>query len=202
MLLFCCTWKFPNRYTVHLLPDSELVPVSQVLRTVFSESGFIPAINFLPRTTRMYKRIEFGREVFSVFNDSRYGRHSYIIANWAGEESDIDTDHGFRPARIRHIFLYTFTTSDDVGHSLVLARVEWYKVHSRKRMFGAALELYNRNEFESFGPSSYIPIACIKSKFAPAYGSINVANTDSTCSSASMYESVLFVCPLSSKIFL
>lgn len=87
-----------------------------------------------------------------------------------------------------------------MGHSIVMARVEWYKIHPQRRMFGTALEVYSRNEFESLGPPSYIPIACIRAKFAPAYGSINVPDT--TSSSDASYESVLFVCPLRSKLFL
>lgn len=200
MLLFSYRWKFPSRYVIHLLPDTEFVPFSRGLRIIFSESEFIPTFNDLPRTTRRYKHIEFGTEVFSVFNDSRYGRHSYILANWAGEGGDIDSSHGLRPARIKYIFLYQFTSTDGVARSLVMAMVEWYKSHPNKRMFGAALELYRRNEFESFGPSSYIPIACIKTKFAPAYGSISIV--DHACSSSSMHESVLFICPLRSKTYL
>ena len=59
-------------------------------------------------------------------------------------------------------------------------------------MHGVGLELYSRNDFETFGLCSYIPVLCIKSKFAPAYGSINVSEQ------ANVFESVLFVCPLRS----
>ena len=96
-VLFRNTWKVPSRWTVRLLSDCELVPVSQVLRHIFTEPSFIPEIDCLPKTVRCYKRVEFGAEVFSVCNDSRYGRHSHILANWAGDEGDIDTNYGLRP---------------------------------------------------------------------------------------------------------
>lgn len=196
MLIFECTWKVSSRWTVHLFPNSELVPVSQSLRHIFTVSGFIPEISSLPKTVRCYKRIDFGGEVFSVNNSSKYGRHSYILANWAGSDGDISRNHGLRPGRIQKIYVYKFKAGDGEVHSIPLANVEWYKEHQKKDTFGRGLHLYCRSEFENFGQSSYIPIACIKSKFAPAYGSVNVATSGSA-----VHESVLFVCPLRSKTF-
>ena len=95
------------------------------------------------------------------------------------EDGDIDTNHGVRPGRIKHIFVYKFVSGDGVNRSILLARVEWYKTHAKKNMFGVGLDLYSRSEFELFGTSTYIPVLCIKSKFAPVYGSINVAVTGS-----------------------
>lgn len=80
-----------------------------------------------------------------------------------------------------------------------MAMVEWYKVHPKKGTVGTGLQLWKRDQFEDFGPASYIPIHCIHCKFAPAYGSINVSTQ---AASAAVYESVLFVCPLRSNNFL
>ena len=198
MLLFRNTWKLPSRWTVRLLSTCELVSVSQFLRHIFTVSGFIPVIDCLPKAIRCYKRIEFGTdEVFSVFNDSRYGRHSHVIANWAGDGGDIDTSYGPRPGRIQQLFVYKFTACDGVVRSLAIAKVQWYKANRNKSMFGVGLQLWNRSDFETFGPSSYIPIPCINSKFAPAYGSITLASIGSI----DAHESVLFVCLLRSKVF-
>ena len=190
--------KLPSRWMALLLTNCELIALSRVLRGVFSEPGFIPEIGNLPKSLKCYKRIEFGSEVFSKFNDSRYGRHSSVLANWAGDEGDIDTNYGLRPGRIKQILIYKFCAGDGVIRSLAVARVEWYKAHPNKLMFGVGIELWNRNEFEPFGPSSYIPIPCINSKFAPAYGSILVTHPDNS----DTHESVLFPCPLRCKTFM
>ena len=195
MLLFKCKWQASCRWTVHLLDDSELVSISQFLRNIFSAAGFIPEIGSLPKTVKCFKRIEFGEEVFSTYNDSRYGRHSYILANWAGNDGDIDRNGGMRPGRIQGIYLYKFKAGDGNIYTLPLLKVAWYKEHPRKNMFGIGLDLYCKNSFELCGPSSFMPIACVNSKFAPAYGSVNIA------SSGTEYESVLFVCPMRSKTF-
>lgn len=107
MLLFqnSGTWKFPSRWTVHSLNMSELVAISQALRHVFVAPNFIPEIASLSKLLRCYKRIDFRSEVFSIYNDSRYGRHSHILARWAGEDGDIDTSflRELRPGRIQLI---------------------------------------------------------------------------------------------------
>lgn len=194
-LLFKCTYKVTKCWTVHLLTTPELVSLSQFLRHIFSEPGFIPEIDSLSKIVKGYKQIEFGEEVFSAYNNSRYGRHSYILARWAGNDGDIDRDFELRPGRIRKIYVYKFKAGNGEIYTIPLTKVEWYKKHPEKNMFGIALDLYYKDDFEQFGPSSFIPVACINSKFAPAYGSINIGSSDTT------YESVLFVCPLRSRTF-
>lgn len=108
------TWKFPSRWTMHLLDSSELVCISRALRHIFIEPGFIPSIDNLPKVTKCYKHIEYRAELFSVYNDTKYGRHSHILAKWANEGGDIDTDNtcGLRPGQIKRIFQYKFTGGD------------------------------------------------------------------------------------------
>jgi hypothetical protein len=195
MILFQSTmWSVPNRYRMHSLPNSELVPFSRFLRHIFTVSEFIPQFDHLPKILKCYKQIEFGQEIYSVYNNSRYGRHSYVLASkWVGNDGNFDIDSGIRPGRIKNIFVYKFIAGDGKVYSLPLAMIEWYKFHSNQNMFGVGLDLCYRDDFVAFGPSSYIPIACIKSKFAPAYGSIDVT--------PGVHESVLFICPLRSKCF-
>ena len=197
MLLLTPTWTFPRRYTMKVLHTNDLVQLSQALRHLFAAHSFIPDINRLPTTIRSYKRIEFGVDsVFSVHNDSRYGRHSFVLASWAGNDGDIDVSYGLRPGRIQLIFLYRFYSAEGSLHSLPMAKIEWYKAHPQKADFGVGLEVWNRYEFEHSGPSSFVPIACVRCKFAPAYGSIKVPS-----STGHAYESVLFICPLRCRTF-
>ncbi len=104
-----------------------------------------------------------------MYNDTKYGRHSHILANWADEGGDIDGDHtcGLRPGQIQRIFQYKFTGGDGEVRSLAMAKIQWYKSHSRKSMYGVGLQLWKRNTFEDFGSASYLPIHSIHSKFAP-----------------------------------
>ena len=200
MLLFkgTGTWKFPKRWTVHHLNTSELIAISQVLRHIFVTPGFIPEIQSLPKLLRFYKHVEFRSEIFSIYNDSRYGRHSHILALWAGE-NDLDlTSHQLRPGQIEQILQYKFTPCDGEVRSLAMAKVKWYKSHPQKCMFGTGLQLWDRNNFEDFGRASYIPIHCIRSKFAPAYGSIDVSTQAASMPTVD-HESVLFICPLRPK---
>ena len=132
MLHFQPIWNVPKRWKNLLLSISELVPISQALRCIFTVSGFIPQIDSLPRTVRCYKRIEFRQGVFSEYTDTRYGRHSYIITNWAGNDGDIERAYGSRPGRIQHIFVYKFIAGNGIAYSLALARVDWYKAHPKR----------------------------------------------------------------------
>ena len=86
-----------------LLSTHELISLSKVLHHIFKKENFIPSIDSLPKLIRCYKRIEFGSEVYSVHNDSRYGRHSSILANWASDTGDVDTSNGLRPGIVRQI---------------------------------------------------------------------------------------------------
>ena len=162
-LLFKCAWKVPNRWTAHLFTTLELVPLSRFLRQVFSEQGFIPDIDSLPKIVKGYKQIELGEEMFSVYNNSRYGRHSYILASWVGNDGDIDRNCGLRPGRIRKIYVYKFMADDGEIYALPLTIMEWYKKHPEQNKFGRALDIYYK-DFEQFGLSSFIPIPCVKSK--------------------------------------
>ena len=164
-----------------LLPDGELICLSRVLHHVFNDQDFIPP------------------EVNSVHNDSRYGRHSNILAHWAGDAGDIDTRNDLRPGKVRQIFVYKFRTDKGENYSISFARIQWYRSHARKKLYGNGLDLWHRDSYEQFGSCSYIPIACVNSKFAPAYGSIRVEVDTST--SHPTFQSVIFVCPLRSRHF-
>lgn len=194
ILLESTLWSVPKRWSIHLLSNAELVPFSRCLRHIFRVPEFIPEFDCLPKTIRCYKQIQFGQEIYSAYSNTRYGRHSYILANWLVNDGDLDTRSCTRPGRIQKIFVYKFIAGDGKNYSLPIAEVEWFKGHANKNMFGVALELWCRDEFEILGPSSFVPIACIKSKFAPAYGNINI--------DYNVYVSALFICPLRSKIFL
>lgn len=175
MLLFeTALWSVPKRWTIHLLSNDELISFSRCLRHLFTAPDFIPSIDQLPKTIKCYKRIEFGQEVYSVCNDSWYGRHGYILAKWTGDDGNIDTSYQLYPGQIKQIFVYKFIAGNGETYSLPIARIEWYKPHSKKEMFGVGLHLYSRSKVENVTPSSYIPICCIKTKFAQAYGSISI----------------------------
>ena len=88
---------------------------------------------------------------------------------------------------IRQIFVYKFRTDKGEAYSIPFAQVVWYRYHLNKALYGNGLDLCHRDSHEVYGSSSYIPIACINSKFAPAYGSI----TDGACHPN--FESVMFV---------
>ena len=95
------------------LSTSDLVQLSQVLRHLFPTHNVVPDIEHLPKTIHCYKRIEFGIDsIFSVHSDSRYGRHSYILANWADSDGDIDLSYGLRPGHLQLIFLYRFCPAE------------------------------------------------------------------------------------------
>ena len=175
---------------MRVLSTNDLIQLSQALRHLFGAHNFIPDIDRLPKTIRSYKRIEFGVDsVFSVHNNSRYGRHSSVLASWAGIDGDIDISYGLRPGRIQLLFLYRFCSADGSLHLLPMAKIEWYKAHPQKADFGVGLEVWDRNEFEQPGPSSFMPIACVRCKFAPAYGSIKVPG--STSSTGHAYECLI-----------
>lgn len=196
LLLKESVWRVSNRWKMKLLSSSELICFSRVLHHLFKDQDFIPQIDHLPKQIRCYQRIEFGSEVYSVHNDSRYGRHSNILARWAGDAGDIETKSDLRPGTIRQIFVYKFRTDKGETYSIPFAQVAWYRYHPNKALYGNGLDLWHRDSHEAYGSSSYIPIACINSKFAPAYGSIR---TDGGCHPN--FESVMFVCPLRSKHF-
>ena len=187
ILLESTLWSVPKCWSIYLLSNEELVFFSRCLRHIFCVPEFIPEFDNLPK-------IQFGQEVYSAYSNTQYGRHSYILANWVVNDGDLDVSSCTRPGRIQKIFVYKFIAGDGKNYSLPIAKIEWFKGHAKKNMFGVALELWCRDEFETLGPSSFIPIACIKSKFAPAYENINV--------DYNVYESVLFICPLRSKTFI
>lgn len=181
-----------------LLSSSELIYLSRVLHHVFKDQDFIPQIDHLPKLIRCYQRIEFGSEVYRMHYDSRYGRHSNILAHWAGD-GDIDTKNVLRPGTIRQIFVYKFTTEKGETHSIPFAQVELYRLHPNKTLYGNCLDLWHRDSHEQFGSCSYIPIACVNSKFAPAYGSVRVKADASNSTSHPTFQ--CYVCPLRFKHF-
>ena len=126
--------------------------------------------------------------MYSVNNDSRYGHHSNILACWAGDTGDIETKSDLRPGTISQIFVYKFRTDKGKTYSIPFAQVVRYRCHPNKALYGNGLDLWHRDSHEAYGSSSYIPIACINSKFAPAYGSIR---TDGACHPD--FECCLFV---------
>ena len=194
MLLFenSGIWKFPNSWTVRFLNVSELVAISQVLsllQTLFLILDLFPSYSAVTNILNLNQKFS----VFTMTPDM-----VDMVTSWLGglekvvKLMDLTSD-------LDVYSLFKFTTGDGIVRALAMVKVEWYKSHPNKDMYGTGLQLWNRDNFEDFGPASYIPIHCINSKFAPAYGSVNIT-TQTT--SAPVYESVLFVCPLRSNNFL
>ena len=111
----------------------------------------------------------------------RSSRSSMILAYWCGDDGQIQMYNNMyltpRPGQIQQFLLHNLII-DGESNVHVLAQVNWFaNVDDRLRFYyGKPVEVWKSDLFEQSGPSSFIPVQRIKSKFAYAFQTLEGKN--------------------------
>lgn len=180
-------FTFGSPHVVCSFDDDELQYITDVYRLFFPD---VPVSDLnVPRCYDKYASAERAGDRFgSQF--SRLNRCSFILAKWAdrfdGNVNMQATD--LRPGTIFHFVKQTIC----IGlrkYTFCFARVNWFQYNPSRFICGPSEvtpKVWCANLFDSFGPSSFLPVQRIFGKFVAGYDTLN-------------RENVLFVLPLATQ---
>ena len=188
-----------------LLSLEKLETLRKMLSIIFSSQ--VPSLEDLPRSIISCKCAYLGEEIFSSIHNYLFSKHGYVTAQWCDDEGKLitDTHSGIisRPGKIQQIFCYKFTSVQKKAINIPIAEVYWSKsLQSRTNHYGSELLMWNREDFNDV-PSTFVPLARLNGKYAPAFGTFEdaAAGHVNMTTSPAVSNSVLFTCPIQLKIF-
>lgn len=131
-------------------------------------------------TCRSTKYIDIYGSVLGI-KMGRSSRSSMIMAHWHGDGGQIikyeDMELCPRPGQIENIILHNVLI-DDKSCVHILAQVRWFAKPNENvlKYYGKPVEAWLRDVYDVEGPSTYIPVQRIKSKFVYAYDRVGGNN--------------------------
>lgn len=160
------------------LSDRDVVFFKEMYSTLYpsiEESNL-----FVCNTCRSAKYVDIFGSVLGV-KLGRSSRSSMIIAYWHKDDGNIctydDMELAPHPGQIQKLIVHNVMIGNQSCVHL-LARVQWFKKPDEEtfKHYGKPIEAWHSNMFDRDGPSTYIPVQRIKSKFVFAYDVIRGKN--------------------------
>lgn len=148
------------------------------LRKMYESLYDQPSIDVLP-SCKEVKTLHLGTTTFG----SQRSKSSNITAYWSNDNGDISWDVTPRPGTIIRFLSHSVLISGEMKTHL-LAEVKWHHKLSQtdRHYVGPPVEAWHPSVFVPRGPSSFMPIQRVKSKFVKCEGHISSRR-------------VMFVCP-------
>ena len=184
------SFSFGSPHTIEKFDEDELTYIKEVYQMFFPHVSLPPIPEFYDK----YASVECAGEHYGS-HFSRLNRSSHILAKWADQyDGNVNLNLDAADARpgIVLYFIKQTVTIDERVCTFCFARVNWFQYHPERLHCGASgvtPEIWCANVFDSFGPSSFVPIQRICGKFLPGYEKL-------------AQENVLYVLPLNKKYFL
>lgn len=126
----------------------------------------IPSISSLAKTVRRFGSIIIGQEKFGSRLECRSLRSARVVASWTDDRGQISPCAELRPGRVDCFIQHTIKIGEQCQQH-VFALVDWYCKDEDKDKYGKPVEIW-RKAFLPGGPSRFLPVARIYSKFVIA----------------------------------
>ena len=85
------------------------------------------------------------------------------MASWVGDEGEISLGIS-RPGRVKYFFEHSFVI-DKKQYGHCFACVQWFKEYPNNSLFKNPLSVYYAKVFKLPGPTTFIPVQRIQSRF-------------------------------------
>ncbi|XP_022784123.1 uncharacterized protein LOC111324758 [Stylophora pistillata] len=154
----------PRFHKVRALDEDELSSLHFVYKAMYG--NVITNLDCLAKTVRRFGSVVIGPEKFGSKLECRSLKSARIVASWTDDHGLIRPDAGLRPGKVDCFVQHTLKIgSESQQHVFVL--VDWYTDDENKDKYGKPVEIW-RKTFLPGGPSRYLPVATILSKFVVA----------------------------------
>ena len=154
----------PRFHKVRTLDADELSSLFSVYKSMYGDA--ITSLDCLAKTVRRFGSIVIGAEKFGSNQECRSLRSARIVASWTDEQGFISPHAGLRPGKVHSFVQHTLKVGSR-SQQHVFALVDWYVEDEDKDKYGKPVEVW-RKTFLPGGPSRYLPVARIFSKFVVA----------------------------------
>lgn len=154
----------PRFHKVRTLDLDDLSSLLSVYKSMYGEA--ITGISSLAKTVRRFGSIIIGPEKFGSKHECRSLKSARIIASWTDDEGLISPCAGLRPGKVDCFVQHTSKIGSE-SRQHVFALVDWYGEDESKDKYGKPVEIW-RKAFLPGGPSRFLPVARIFSKFVIA----------------------------------
>ena len=154
---------FPTSYKHIALEEEEMHLLVGCYQALYPEEGI--SVACLQSVARKYAYILLGSEKFGSKMDCRSLRSARVMASWVGEDGRIDSSAEKRPGKVNFYVLHSVKIKDECRQH-VLACIWWYKADCDKDVYGNPVQVWQANEYENCGPSTFMPVQRIAQTFA------------------------------------
>ena len=156
--------RLPRFHKVRSLDFDELSSLLSVYKSLYGET--ITSISSLAKTVRRFGSIIIGQEKFGSRRECRSLRSARVVASWTNDEGLVSPCAELRPGRVDCYIHHTIKIGEQCQQH-VFALVDWYGADEDKGKYGNPIEIW-RKAFLPGGPSRFLPVARIYSKFVVA----------------------------------
>lgn len=126
----------------------------------------ITNLDCLAKTVRRFGSVVIGPEKFGSKLECRSLKSARIVASWTDDHGLIRPAAGLRPGKVDCFVQHTLEFGSE-SQQHVFALVDWYTEDENKDKYGKPIEIW-RKTFLPGGPSRYLPVTRILSKFVVA----------------------------------
>ena len=176
----------PTHYKISFL-DKDDLQLLLITYQIMYPSQTLSLLN-LSASIQKFGSIEINSISYGSKMEPRRIRSGNILASWAAEDGKINTDKfTLLAGQVKYFFNHSLKVGD-VYQNNVFASVKWYKSDENCHHYGNPIRVW-KQEFLPAGPSAFLPVQRIHTRFASA----NVAQDNGTFKLVSS--------PLNRKVF-
>ena len=159
----------PPFHKLRTLDSDDLSSLLVVYKSMYGE--VITSVSCLSKTVRRFGSIIIGPEKFGSKHECRSLRSARITASWTDNHGSISPESGVRPGKVDCFIQHTLKIASQ-SQQHVFALVDWYIEDESKDTYGKPVEVWKK-AFLPGGPSRFLPVSRIYSKFVVASVSVD-----------------------------
>ena len=160
-----CLIKLPSFHKISAMDSDDLQLLMQVYKIMFPEKD-IELAN-LAENIHKYGSVTIGHVHYGSRLEPRGMRSSNILASWPKGDGNVNQEtFCLNPGTVNFYFTHSLRIGRSY-HCFHFACVRWYRPDERPNAIGNPVSVWRKN-YQEGGPSSFIPVQRIFSRFAYA----------------------------------
>ena len=161
--------RVPGSYQTDMLTSEDISALLIVYKALYPHIKNI-SVSGLHNTIKKFASIFLGSEKFGSKAETRSLRSARVLASWNSSNGLIRATAQLSPGIVDY-FMCHKVNIDGMEREHYFAYVRWFKKHPHKHCLGSfnSLCVWDSNNFESRGPSCFLPVHRIHSLFTGAH---------------------------------
>lgn len=173
--------RVPGSYQTDMLTSEDISALLIVYKALSPHIKNI-SVSGLHNTIKKFASIFLGAQKFGSKSETRSLRSAPVLASWNSSNGLIRATAPLSPGIVDY-FMCHKVNIDGMEREHYFAYVRWFKKHPHKHCLGSfnSLCVWDSNNFESRGPSCFLPVHRIHSLFTGAHISVDSLPNSPPC---------------------